>query len=67
MQFFILAWNAQGLGSPGAFDDLRCLTNDAKPDLLFVSESRFFSHQCSNWKFILGFEGQFVVNCNGRK
>lgn len=39
---------------------------DNSPDLLFISESKTSRQRCSQWKFILGFEGLFVVDLVGK-
>ena len=63
----LLCWNARGLGSPGAFRNLQKLVRDESPDILFISESKLQASRCSKWKAILGMEGCFVVNSEGRK
>lgn len=61
-----IVWNARGLGSPSAFHELRRLIATHSPDIIFISESKMTSSKCNRWRYQLGFNGQFVVDAEGK-
>ncbi|KAK6153786.1 hypothetical protein DH2020_013425 [Rehmannia glutinosa] len=62
-----IVWNARGLGNQRAFLELKRLIAEKNPQLLFLSETRMRGYNCRRWKEWLGFEGMFIVNCEGKK
>ncbi|KAK6128823.1 hypothetical protein DH2020_037459 [Rehmannia glutinosa] len=46
--------------------EFRRLVSERKPGLLFISETKVVDSKCSRWKEILGYEGCFFVNCQGK-
>lgn len=59
-----ISWNARGLGNKRAFHDLRLLVAERHPDLLFICETKMCASQCQRWKFLLKFDGHFIVDSN---
>lgn len=62
-----IVWNARGMGNPRTFHELRRLCADHSPCLVFICETKITSSKCGNWRSMLGFAGQFVVDASGRK
>ena len=61
----IFVWNAQGLGSPRAFNILRCHKQDNNPEMMFLMQTRYQVTKLENWKLKLGFQRKLVVNSVG--
>lgn len=61
-----IAWNARGLGSPRAFQELRRLLADFSPALVFICETKVRSGNYSWWRSFLGYTGMFVVDAKGK-
>ena len=60
-----LEWNSQGLGNPVAVRELRNVTKQEGPSLLFVMETKISAKRVESLKATLGFAGCYAVDSNG--
>lgn len=62
-----ITWNARGLENPHAFRDLHRLVAERRPMLLFLCETKLNTFQCQRWKYVLNFDGHFIVDSIGSR
>lgn len=62
----LLSWNCRGLGHPRAVPSLRDLVRSHKPDIIFLCETLCNENKVQEVRRVLGFEGCFVVDKQGR-
>lgn len=61
-----LAWNCQGLDSPGKIQFLKDLTRSERPDFIFLSETISIYAKMGKLCSDLGFEGFIAVEPQGK-
>ncbi|KAK1379690.1 hypothetical protein POM88_026434 [Heracleum sosnowskyi] len=61
-----LAWNCQGLGSPGKIQFLQSVTRSEKPNFVFLSETISSYEKMEKLCHKLGYEGFLAVEPQGR-
>lgn len=62
----IISWNCRGIGNPQAECVLQDLVRTAKPQCVFLIETKCTSARIIKLKSLLGFDQMFVVDCNSR-
>lgn len=62
----VLAWNCQGLGSPGKIRFLKELTRMERPSFVFLCETISSYQKMEDLCGVLGFEGFIAVEPQGR-
>ena len=60
-----MGWNCQGLGNPEAVRELRSITKQEGPALLFVMETKIRGKRVEDLRNMLGFAGCFAVDSDG--
>ncbi|XP_074374632.1 uncharacterized protein LOC141715043 [Apium graveolens] len=61
----ILSWNCHGLGTPWAFQFLKEIVLQKKPDFVFLCEILYKQLTVERLQSAIGFEGNFVVETQG--
>lgn len=61
-----IAWNCRGLGSPGAVDSLHDLVKHKTLALIFLTETKSFTHEMMRVKHRLHFKSGIFVDPIGR-
>ena len=62
----LVSWNCQGLGSPSAIPNLKYLIRHYKPVILFLNETLVHHNKIEEFRYFLGFDFSFFVDCVGR-
>ncbi|XP_074377687.1 uncharacterized protein LOC141719204 [Apium graveolens] len=62
----IQSWNFHGLGTPWTFQFLKNLVSLNKPSIIFLVETLSKKDKVGKVKKAIGFEGMFVVDCQGQ-
>lgn len=62
----VISWNCRGLGSPSAVPDLKYLVRHFNPDILFLSETLVRRNKIEVFRYLLGFDSCFSVDCTNR-
>lgn len=62
----VISWNCRGLGSPSAVPDLKYLVRHFNPDILFLSETLVRRNKIEVFRYLLGFDSCFSVDCTDR-
>lgn len=62
----VISWNCRGLGNPSAVPDLKYLVRHFSPDVLFLSETLVHRNKIEAFRYLLGFDSCFSVDCISR-
>jgi hypothetical protein len=62
----LVAWNCRDLGRSSVIPDLKYLIWRFNPDLLFLSETLVHRNKIEVFRYILGYDSCFSVDCTGR-